>query len=150
MDDLEEALNKQIEALRALLSSLVQEEKTYCREKKIGMNERLEMRLNLLESYENAEAKGVNLMERYLFEKRKPSLLKTGLKIEQLNEFKNALSIDELSISIRIGQLISLLEKIQETNDHLRMLDEQGQMKLYAIVEECPKKMKTQVGVIHP
>ena len=114
------------------------------------MNERLEMRLNLLESYENAEAKGVNLMERYLFEKRKPSLLKTGLKIEQLNEFKNALSIDELSISIRIGQLISLLEKIQETNDHLRMLDEQGQMKLYAIVEECPKKMKTQVGVIHP
>lgn len=150
MDDLEGALTRQVMALRALLSNLVEEEQTYREENRIKIDELLEIRLTLLEIYENAEAKGVPLMERYLLDRGKPLLLKSGLKLEQLNAFKNSLSIEDLSISIQIDQLISLLDKIQETNDHLRMLDEQGHTKPFymPLIEESPKKAKTQIGVI--
>ena len=110
---LEEALGKQILALRAMLSSLVEEEQGYHADNQNVIDDLLDKRLLLLETYENAEAKSVPLIELYLLEREQPPLLKNGLKVHQLSAFKAALSLHDLNLSMQVDQLISLLNKIQ-------------------------------------
>jgi len=145
LNSLELAMDKQVFDLRALLSSLVEEEKKYPDGSK---EEVFEIRLKLLESYEDAESKSLYWMNRYLISLGLPHLKRNKLKVDQLSDFKKAISVNDLSLAMKVDQLISLLNKIHETNQNLKLLDQLGVMKL-PLERAVKKKPKIQVGVIN-
>jgi len=145
LNSLELAMDKQVFDLRALLSSLVEEEKKYPDGSK---EEVFEIRLKLLESYEDAESKSLYWMNRYLISLGLSHLKRNKLKVDQLSDFKKAISVNDLSLAMKVDQLISLLNKIHETNQNLKLLDQLGVMKL-PLERAVKKKPKIQVGVIN-